>query len=317
MKRIAAVSLCNTYSYRQSWFPLCVGTWRKNLLPGIDKYFVSDGTLNLDQQREIETLSGGYFFDTDKFRQIVSESLLKYPSISRQRELCVFYRRIIDFSFYFEEYDHILSLDTDIGVVSPVQLDSAALPDFAFCIDDVPGYSASPAVAFAHKMITGLNAGFMLFKPKLIVENLDFIEDVTHRYISKGRVPWWSEQACWALIGANLCSDVKVFSPKSVAIVSGLEKRTLADIHANKTRYFKRSKEIKELKSIREIIGDAKVIHFAGPGKPWIQPIMGSLGCEPKSEMMCTPDTIALEELPPFPLQERFMLSLRLLKQYV
>ena len=308
MKKIAAVALCNNHSQIQDWFHLCVGTWRNNLI-GIDKYFVSDGTLNAEQKREIEILSGGKFFNTDFFQEEINSLLQKYPSIKEQRNSCIFYRRIIDFSIYFSDYDYILSLDTDICITVPVKL-PPSLPDFAFCVDDVPGYSAAPKVAFETKIVTGLNAGFLIFRPSLI--DFDFVEHVTNKYIKHGKINWWSEQTCWALIAGHLCDDVRVFSPSSVAIVSGLKKRSLNDIKANKTRYMTPSKTIKDLRYIQEIIGNAKVIHFAGPGKPWIKPIMENIV---DRSLEKDPETLGLDTISPLPWNEKALLFSRLLIQ--
>jgi hypothetical protein len=308
MEKIAAVALCNNHSQIQDWFHLCIGTWKNNLV-GIDKYFVSDGTLNLDQQREIEILSGGKFRNTDFYQDEINSVLERYPSIKRQRDLCVFYKRIVDFSICFSDYDRILSLDTDIGVIAPVQLPSS-LPDFAFCVDDVPGYSADPKVVFETKLVTGLNAGFLIFRPSLI--DFDFIEYVTDKYIKHGKINWWSEQTCWALIAGHLCKDVQVFSSNSVAIISGLNKRNINRIRANRTSYIVPSKKIKDLRYIQEIIGDAKVIHFAGPGKPWIKPVMENTIVE---KMQDDPEILRLDSIPYLPWNEKVLLFSRLFIQ--
>ncbi|MEA5575039.1 hypothetical protein [Anabaena sp. UHCC 0451] len=311
MKKIAIVALCNNYSCKQDWFPLCVGTW-KHYLTGVDKFFVSDGTLNLEQKQEIELLSGGKFLNTELYEEKINSILKQYPAIDSQRKLCVFYKRIVDFSIYFSDYDYILSIDTDIGITAPIKL-PPELPDFAFCVDEVPGYSAAPLVAFKTKIITGVNAGLLLFRPQTI--SFDFIEEMTKKYISKGKINWWSEQTCWALIAGHLCKDVRVFSPSSVAIVSGTKKRTLNNIKQNKTTYIGKSKKIKDLQSIQEIIGSAKVIHFAGPGKPWIKPVMENAISNNSLQLLNETELLKFESLPSFSLVEKFMLFLRLLIQ--
>ena len=314
MNKIAVVALCNNYSRQQDWFPLCVGTW-KHFLTESKKYFVSDGTLNSEQKQEIELLSGGEFINTESYEEKINAILKQYPAIHNQRQLCVFYRRIVDFSIYFSDYDYILNIDTDIGITAPVKLPSD-LPDFAFCVDEVPGYSAHPLVAFQTKIITGLNAGFLLFSPKHI--NLDFIEKMTQKYISKGKITWWSEQTCWALIAGHLCQDVRVFSPSSVAIVSGLNIRSINEVKTNKTTYIsmRKRKQVESLQFIQEIIGSAKVIHFAGPGKPWVEPIMGRLVINNNSApVLNQPELLKFEPLPLFSLREKLMLFLRLMAQ--
>ncbi|MBD2364686.1 hypothetical protein H6G36_26535 [Anabaena minutissima FACHB-250] len=312
MNKIAVVSLCNAYSSKQDWFPLCVGTW-KYYLTEFDKYFVSDGTLNSEQKAKIELLSGGKFINTELDEPKLTSVLQKYPAISKQRELCVFYRRIVDYSIYFSHYDYIVSVDTDIGITAPIKLPST-LPDFAFCVDEVPGYSADPIVAFQTKILTGLNAGFLIFRPKNI--DLDFIENITKKFIlNKGKTNWWSEQTCWALIAGHLCENVKVFSPNSVAIVSGIRKRTLNDVRNNQTRYFTRAKKIEDIEYIKEIIGSAKVIHFAGPGKPWIKPIMGNVIHPDSFNQNKEPEILKFDLLPSENLIEKFKLFLRLLIQ--
>lgn len=302
------VSLCNNYSRKQKWFPLCVGTWN-HLLPEVKKYFVSDGSLNEEQQQEIESLSEGRFIEIEQFKDGLEETLEKYPAIAAQRKLCVFYKRIIDFSIYFEEYDYILSVDTDIGVLAPVEL-PPNLPDFAFCVDDVPGYSGDPKIVLREKIVTGLNAGFLLFQPKAI--DFDFIEYITKHYISKGKTHWWAEQTCWALIAANLSQNTAVFSSNSVAIISGLQKRTLQQIRSNQTSYFRASQKINDIQSIQDIIGNAKIIHFAGPGKPWIQPIMEKHSIDSST---LKPEMIQFDPLPSFSLRQKSLMFLRLLSQ--
>jgi hypothetical protein len=316
MHNLATITLCNRYAKRQSWFPYCVETWKTNLLPTADRFFVSDGSLDELQQREIENISGCKFFNTTEFDGKIDQILNTYPAIAQQREQCIFYRRIIDFSVYMANYEKVLSLDSDIGLLRPVDLPQK-LPDFAFCVDEVPGYSAVPSVVFKSKILTGLNAGFLLFSPKVILDNLDFIESVTEKFISGGKIPWWSEQTLWALIAANLCSDVRVFSPKSVAIVSGLEKRSISDIARNKTRYFSQSKKIEDIAHIRKVIGEASVVHFAGPGKPWIEPIMGALGSTKLGTEANILTKLCFDDLPNFPLQEKFALYLRLMTQQI
>lgn len=316
MSSMATVSLCNNYARRQPWFGHCVGSWKHNLLPDLDRLFVSDGTLDGEKQREIEALSDGRFLDVSGYQQRLKNLLDQHPAIAHQREKCIFYRRIIDFSIYLEDYDYVVNLDTDIGVISPVYLDEN-LPDMAFCVDEVPGYSADPGIVFGSGLVTGLNAGFLLFRPQIVLNNLDFIETVTCNYIGKGKITWWSEQTLWAAIAANLCPKVKVFSPDSVAIVSGTKKRSIQDIRANKTRYFRPRQSIEDKAYIQKIIGDARVIHFAGPGKPWIEPIMQDYGPHRQGPQDSPPHSLGFDPLPPFPTPEKVLLYLRLLSQQV
>lgn len=271
MHDIALVSMCNQYASNQEWFDDCISTW-ENGFPGIQKFIYSDGTLSQELGVSIAGRVGGVFHPGIDGDEALKNLLSRYPAIAAQRSRCVFYKRIVDFTLAFkDDYEHILCVDTDVACLRPVQMPSD-LPDFAFCIDDVPGYSASSRIVFGSKIMTGLNAGFLLFKPALI--DFDFVEFVTSKFIAAGKIPWWSEQTCWAAIAGELGKRVRLFSPRSVAIVSGLAKRSLPQIQSNRTTYFARSLKHDDIQAIEGIIGSASVVHFAGPGKPWIKPIM-------------------------------------------
>lgn len=303
--------MCNQYASNQEWFDACVGTW-KNGFPGLAKYIYSDGSLSQDLGETIAGRVGGSFHPGIDNSSELKAVLSRYPSIAAQRNRCVFYKRIVDFSLAFRDCEHILCVDTDVACLRPVQL-PLNLPDFAFCIDDVPGYSASPRIVFNSKIMTGLNAGFLLFKPALI--NLDFVEHMTAKYIAHGKIPWWSEQTCWAAIAGELEKGVRLFSPRSVAIVSGLAKRSLSQIQSNRTTYFARSRKHHELKAIEEIIGSASVVHFAGQGKPWIQPIMSAVSIQ--GNVHDSKHEIELDLPPAFGIGGKVSLFGRLLLQYL
>lgn len=312
MKRLAVVTLCNNYSRTRKWFPTCVETW-PDLMPGAPKFFVSDGSLGSADLKSAASLCDATTNECQIDQDEVGQELRRYPCTALMREKCVFFKRIFDFKLLFREFDYVLNVDTDIAVTAPVSLPSA-LPDFAFCVDDIPGYSAKPSAVFQEPLVTGLNAGFLLFRTEVI--DFDFVEYVARRYLLEASIPWWAEQTCWALI-AGRCNDVRVFSPDDVAIVSGLRKRTVSQIRKCKTSYFRGSKGITDLAEIEAIVGDAPVIHFAGPGKPWIEPVISGKKRSAAQRKASMAKPLAFRPVPHFPVLERFSLYLRLASQRV
>ena len=167
----------------------------------------------------------------------------------------------------------MLYVDSDVLFRSPFKLPVDS-PPFLFCIDDVPGYGGSWQIPLRYPIVSGLNSGFILFERTIFnPERLGYINTIAQKFLLRSKNIWWLEQTCWAVL-AGLLPDKGIFDGKDVCIISGLSKRTPKQIRANRTTFlFGSNQPINDPQKIYNMAGEARVIHFAGPGKSWILPV--------------------------------------------
>ncbi|WP_066425179.1 hypothetical protein [Anabaena sp. 4-3] len=260
------VSLLGEYFFRQTWFTLCAETWK---LAQINQpvYILSDGSLTLDSKAKLADMGLIVLPDKD-VNEVVNSTLGKYPGISKLRQQSNLFKKLIDTSLFFPS-NRILYCDSDVifrrRFILPTEV-----PSFLFCIDDIPGYSGSWQIPIIYPIVTGLNSGFIYFDPGIV--DLDYINYISTKYLLKSNHIWWLEQTCWALLAAKI-ENKGIFEGSDACVISGFKKRTPEEIKFNKTKYFTLNKKVSDIATIESMIGDASVVHFAGPGKPWIEPI--------------------------------------------
>lgn len=259
------VSLCSDWVIHQAWFGPCAATWHR-LLDGHDLLVMNDGGLSEAGRARIESLSGCRVERLDVSRQVERQFERSFPALALLRAKTPLMRKLTDLHFYFDADADILLFDSDIFVRRSVRL-PPQLPDFAYCVDDVPGYTGRPGMALQQRLVRGLNSGFVVVKMAAI--DLRFLETVAARYLDRFQRLWWVEQTCWALTGGRLAS-ARVFPSDSVAIVSGVAHRDTRMRRTDRTRYLPLRHPACSEADVRQRIADADVVHFAGPGKPWI-----------------------------------------------
>lgn len=259
------VTLLGEYFVNRKWFSLCAETWNLAKL-SYPIYILNDGSLTMGSQEKLVSMGFIVTPDTD-VNEAVNSVLSNYPVIREMRKKSNLFKKIIDTSVFFRE--KILYVDSDVLFKKRFILPNDP-PSLLFCIDDVPGYGGSWQVPLRYPIVNGLNSGFVYFNPNII--DLDYLEYICHNYLIMSKNIWWLEQTCWAILAARI-QEKGIFEGRDACVISGLNKRTPDEIKLNKTTYFRRNKSISELENIELLIRDAAVVHFAGPGKRWIEPI--------------------------------------------
>ena len=80
---------------------------------------------------------------------------------------------------------------------------------------------------------------------------------------------WWTLQSCWAAVAGR--TDQKgAFDGRDVCNVSGLSKRTPAEVKDNVTKWIGKSAPVENPSVIEQMVEGASIVHFPGVGKKWI-----------------------------------------------
>lgn len=259
------VSMCGDWVTEKDWFDRCATTWHR-LLRGKPLTVMNDGGFSDRGKTRIEMASGIQVERVTVSDQVEREFERSFPVLGSLRKQSPLMRKLTDLHFYFDEDSEVLFFDSDIFVRRFVKLPES-LPEFAYCVDDVPGYTGKPSAAFRSSMVRGLNSGFIVIKMAAL--DLGFLEHVAGQFLRKFRRLWWVEQTCWALLGGRL-RDVRVFANESIEIVSGFDHRDDAMRRNDQTCYLPRKHPACTDEDIQRRISGTGIVHFAGPGKPWI-----------------------------------------------
>lgn len=260
------VTLLGEYLFKKTWFSFCTESWNLAKLP-YPIYIINDGSLSIESKEKIASMGFIVAPEID-VNAAVNSILSNYPAIHEIRKKSILFKKIIDTSIFFT-HKKMLFVDSDVIFTRRFILPSDA-PSLLFCIDEIPGYGGSWQVPLRHPIVTGLNSGFIYFDPAII--DLDYLEYIAKKYFLKTKNIWWLEQTCWALLAGRIQSK-GIFEGKDACVIGGFKKRTAAEVRLNKTTYFRRYDGVSDLKTIESLIGDAAVVHCAGSGKQWIQPI--------------------------------------------
>ncbi len=259
------VSMCGSYHANKDWYPRCVSSWDR--VRGVERVLVlDDGTLTDADRSRIE--SHGYdVWSLETVNEHVEPALRSYPALQALREKSALFRKIVDPNILFAEEERVLFMDSDIYVRGAVELPSDA-PDLLYTIGDVSGYRGGFLLPLQHPVTTGLNAGFMYWNPSIV--DLDFLNELAERYLLQIDNMWWTLQSCWAAVAGRI--DRKgAFDGRDVCNVSGLRKRTPAEVKSNTTKWVGESAEVEDPAIIEAIVDGASIVHFPGPGKRWMQ----------------------------------------------
>lgn len=273
------VTLLGEYFFQQKWFSFCLDSW--NLLKSYYPiYVISDGSLTIETKEKLQSL-GLNIVPENYLNEIIEQTLNHHSALIYLRQKSNLFKKIIDTSLFFTN-KKILYIDSDVLIRKKFILPQNA-PSFLFCIDDVLGYGGHWQIPLKYPIVTGLNSGFVYYDPQTI--NFNYINNIAEHYLLQSKNIWWLEQTCWALLAGKI-DNKGIFEGREACIISGLNKRNIKDIKNNKTTYFFRSnRPIKNLETIDSLIGEAAIIHFAGPGKPWIEPIYNKMSFDSEEDV--------------------------------
>lgn len=259
-------SLCGGWPLQQRWLPLCVGTFGR-FLRGAAWHVLSDGTLADGDFDRLEEWSQCRVVRHRVAEEDARRFLEPYPALRHLRAQTPFAKRLLDILMLFPAETTVCGIDTDVFFRGPLVMPDVP-PRFAYCVDEVPGYSGSVGMCLRAPLLRALNGGLLVYRLSDI--DLDWLEQATARYLMHARSSFWTEQTAFALIGGRL-PDAMCFAPDQCDIVSGLRKRVESTRLANRTTYFSvLSSGPDDPEAVRRRIERAWAIHFAGPGKPWI-----------------------------------------------
>jgi hypothetical protein len=256
--------MCGSYHATKDWYPRCASSWDR--IRGTEKVVVlDDGTLTDEDQGRIE--SHGYdVWSIEAVNERVEPALHSYPALRSLREESPLFRKIVDPNILFADEERVLFMDSDIHVRGAVDLPSDA-PDLLYTVGDVSGYRGGVLLPLQHPVTAGLNAGFMYWNPSIV--ELGFLNELAERYLLQIDNMWWTLQSCWAAVAGR--TDQKgAFDGRDVCNVSGLSKRTPAEVKDNVTKWIGKSAPVENPSVIEQMVEGASIVHFPGVGKKWI-----------------------------------------------
>lgn len=257
--------MCGSYHANKAWYSRCVSSWTR--IEGVREVLVlDDGTLTAEDKDSIA--SHGYrVLSLGEVNEIVEPALRAYPALRELREKSALFRKIVDPNILFADEERILFMDSDIYVRGAVELPADA-PDLLYTIGDVSGYRGGMLLPIQNPVTTGLNAGFMYWNPAIC--ELEFLNELAERYLVQIDNMWWTLQSCWAAV-AGRTERKGAFDGRDVCNVSGLRKRTPAEVKANTTKWMGKNAQVQDPSVIEEIIEGTSIVHFPGPGKKWME----------------------------------------------
>ncbi len=244
----------------------CIRSW-KNIIDVTDFKIISDGTLTSEDINFIQNDLEIKVFDDQIIEDLVVSKIKSLPHISAYLENIRHYRKAIYSPLLSQTHDRCLLIDSDVLVTQTICLPpSDEAPEILISPDDIPAYRLHWSAGFRIPLAPCINSGFVYFKPSCI--NLEYLESVFEKVRSPSKNKWWIEQATWAIY-CGYVESKGLFDGQDARVVSGLGKRSAQEIVGNQFVWYRKSNpNTKE--EVFEMINGAAVIHFAGPGKRWI-----------------------------------------------
>ena len=244
----------------------CIHSWKN--IHGISEFkIISDGSLKPEDTQFIKESFGFEVFNDEEIGDLVEPQIKNLKYISRYLKEIKHYRKAIYSPLLSQGFDRCLLIDSDVLITEPICFPSShEAPEILISPDDIPAYRLHWSAGFRIPLAPCINSGFVYFQPSSI--NLEYLESVFEQVQSKSQNKWWVEQGTWAIY-CGYVSSKGLFDGHDARVVSGLGKRTASEIMNNEYVWHRKSKP-NQKSEIAEMIKGAAVIHFAGPGKQWI-----------------------------------------------
>lgn len=302
------ITICGSYHLTKPWVIPCLKSL--NLIKNLDSsnfYVIPDSNLDTEGQKEFVSL--GFKTIDQSHEDKITTSLKNYPYLSHMREKELFWKKMLDISILFKEYDKIVYVDTDVLITREVILPEGDF-DIAYMREDVPAYDAHWKIVWNEKMIPALQGGLVIFNPSIV--DLEYLEVLVKKYFIGCVHTWWTEQAAWACL-AGRTKKRKVFSGQQVRALSGLKKRTYHEIINNQYKYVGSNEKIENFNDFEVLSKKAAIIHFAGLGKRWFEETYRQLATNSVSEI----EKIEMEEDYNMGFIDKIFISFRLYIKYL
>lgn len=273
------VTLCGSYNFHHHWVLDCIKSWEniKNL--NGEYYIVPDSNLEPHDELQFKNL-GFKSFNSSEDKNKIDDFLLKFPSLTKMRNLDVTWRKLLDTTIHLRGAGKVVLIDTDVLVTAPCFLPEG---DFEICYmrEDIPAYRANWSIVWQELMVPAFNAGLVIFDPDTI--DFDFLEYLTKKYFLNCKDYWWTEQAAWACIAGKMSKRL-LFDGQQVRVLSGFRKRNLGEVLKNEYNYFGKRGILSNFEQFRPFVSGSLIIHFAGLGKSWFTDSLNTLKQNEKSE---------------------------------
>ncbi|MDT0686053.1 hypothetical protein [Autumnicola psychrophila] len=254
------VSLYGTNYLNNGWTLECMKSWSNILdIPSEHTFILPQEKLNEVEDKCFSNLD----FKVMDQEEVINDYLRNFPEIKSIREKDVTWRKIIDTTILFPDAQIITVIDTDVFIRNKVKLPFGNF-DIIYMREDIPAYRANWKMVWKHKMVPALNAGMVLFDPKIIDFNI--LEEIIGKYIKDCKNLWWSEQSAWSVIAGKTIKR-GVFSGDQVRVTSAMKIRKPEEMFDNEYKYFGGNKMITEYLEFEPYLKGGSIFHFAGPGK--------------------------------------------------
>lgn len=247
----------------------CLESW-KNLPSDMPIRAINDGTLDQDQIDRVSTEFGIECVTQEEINDRVLPRLAGLDKVKHYLSVIKHFKKAVYTPLLAEDDDMCLLLDSDVLVKRPVEFPSDS-PDILICCDDVPAYRLHYTAPFRIPLVPCINSGFVYFNPKSVQPS--YLDEAFERASVKSINNWWVEQASWSIYAGNAKSK-GLFIGSDACVVAGIGKRTPEQVFSNRFVWFRKSKEDTP-ETIQKLIEEASILHFAGPGKPWIDAVNG------------------------------------------
>jgi len=218
MSRLTIKTLCGSGSV-----PLarrCLASLvRASALP-LELVIHDDGTLSpAEMELLMEITPNARFFHRLESDTYVTRELAAYPYCAAFRRNNPLALKLFDLLWSCGD-DKVLFIDTDVLFLRRFSLSLETIPssvEAVFMRDHQSAYSLRPQdlLQMSLPIAAKVNTGFFFFRKSLV--NLDLLERfLSHRITSRGLLPMWLEQTCWAILAGQRCSHY--WNPKEFII---------------------------------------------------------------------------------------------------
>lgn len=245
----------------------CIKSWR-NLQGNFNFKIISDGTLNKEDISFIENSLGMTVFENEEIEQKINSKIEKLEYINYYLDKIKHYKKAIYTPLLSQGYDRCLLIDSDVMIFEPINFPENS-PDILISPDDIPAYRLHWSAPLKIPLVPCINSGFVYFKPSVI--DIEYLNSTLKVARSLSESKWWVEQATWAIYCGNIQSK-GLLDGRDARVISGIGKRSFKQIINNQFAWYSKNQP-NTWEEIIEMSKGAAVIHFAGPGKKWINSV--------------------------------------------